>query len=163
MTPADWQFIRSRVTPDKIGFIVMMEPRRVGGLAFLTFLEHRHFTPVPLPKDDYELFQIQWEGTLLVLCLIPGSKRMEAHAIAKELGLRFADGVPHIISTGGAVHFPIDLPNVFTVENVPGHFVYKNNQAEQKTAFDYEDEAVEREVAKSMEKLRQYNAQKTAK
>jgi hypothetical protein len=154
--PSSIAEIRKRVTPDKVGFVVGLQPFRTGGLAFLTFLEHRHFTPVPLPRDDFELAEIHWEETVFAVCLIPASMRPAAEQIARELGLRFADGVPHVFTAQGDQHFPIDLPNLFTVENIEGHFVYRNNPAERKTARDYELEAVNRAIAGSVEKLKQY-------
>lgn len=162
-TPAQFAELRQMITPDKIGFLVTMQPRRIGGYAFMSFLEHRWFTPVPAPSKDYELARIEWEGMLLFLCLIPKSKLPAAQAIARELGLRFADGVPHVISSQGVAVFPIDEPNVFTLENIPGHFVYRNNTAENKTADDYEDEAVDRVVAESVQKFRQWQERNQTK
>jgi hypothetical protein len=155
-TTASMDHIRARVTPDKVGFIVMLRPFRIGGLAFLTFLEHRHFTPVPLPCASFELAEIHWEEMVFALCLIPASRRPLAEAIAQELGLRFANGVPHVFTRSGEFHFPIDKPNLFTVENIPGHFVYRNNPAQNKTAEDYEMEAVNAAVEVSMRKLQEY-------
>lgn len=158
-TPGDFETVRRALTPDKIGFVCMIDPPRIGAAAFIAFLEHRYFTPVPLPRDDFELAEVFWEEMVIFILVIPGSYRAQAETIARELGLRFANGVPHVFSGAGERHFPVDVPNLFTLENIPGHFVYRNNPAERKTARDYELEAIDREVARSMEKLREYERQ----
>ncbi len=82
----------------------------------------------------------------LALVIIPRVHRPQAEWIAKQLGLRIANGVPHVGSSKGWSHFPIDVPNLFTLENVPGHFVYQNRPDLEKKAYDFEDEAIAREV-----------------
>jgi len=135
----------------------MLYPRRIGALSLLVFLEHRHFTPVPVPREDFQLLDIHWEGMRLALVIIPADKRSLADALIAELGLLAADGVPHVIDSAGAKHFPVDLPNLFTLENIDGHFVYRNDPTLNKTADDFEQEAVDAAIAASVEKLQQYN------
>lgn len=145
--PESFEELKRRIRPDQTGFIVMLSPRRLGALAFIVFLEYRHFPPTPV-NDEFQFALMNWEGMRLGLVLIPTAKRGLADAIMSELGLRAANGVPHVISSTGSVHFPIDLPNVFTIENIAGHFVYKNDPVLHKSAFDFEGEACEREFQK---------------
>lgn len=56
---------------------------------------------------------------------------MERAAAAN--GLRIANGVPHMVSGDGkgnakVSHFPVENERIFTLENIPGHPVYKNRK-----------------------------------
>lgn len=139
--PADLADFAKAITPDKVGYICMLNPRRIGVLAFITFLEYRHFPPKPF-NDDFQMALVRWEMMEYAVVVIPRAKEDLARVILKELGLRIADGIPRCISSTGTCSFPIDLPNVFTIENVPGHFAYKNDPALEKTAFDCENDAI---------------------
>jgi hypothetical protein len=59
-----------------------------------------------------------------------------------------------ILDSEGKHSFPIQLPNIYTLENVRGHFIYKNN-ATGKTALELEAEAVEREIRSFIELRKQ--------
>jgi len=148
--------IRRLLGPDKVGYILMLEPRRIGVLAFATFLEYRHFPPLPR-NDDFMMALLKWEEMKWAIICIPRSQEHLVPPILAELGLRIADGVPTCISSAGTTFFPIQQPNVFTIENVAGHFVYKNDPASGKSALDFEDEAVEREQTQMMERWKAMN------
>lgn len=139
--------LKACITPDKIGFILMYAPRRIGVISFATFLEYRHFKPGTPANDQFEMALVKWEQMNFAIVVIPRIHRNQAQWILKQLGLRLADGVPTVIESSGVKHFPIDLPNVFTVENIEGHFAYKNSADLTRTAQDFEDEAVAREIA----------------
>lgn len=133
------------ISPEKIGFIVQLAPRRVGTLAFISFLEYRHFAPGTASATELQIALIPWEGMRWAVLVIPLVKRPLAEELLQRLGLRIADGVPTCFSASGVSRFPIDQANVYTIENIQGHFVYRNDPALGKTAEQLEDEAVERE------------------
>ncbi|MDB6020787.1 MAG: hypothetical protein JWQ04_644, partial [Pedosphaera sp.] len=121
--------LKRGITPDKIAYVVQLSPRRIGVLAFATFLEYRHFPPAPV-NDDFQIAIIDWEGMRFGLACIPRSKEPLAIGVMQELGLRAADGAPTMLSNKGVTQFPINLPNVFNIEHVPGHFVYRNDPSQ---------------------------------
>lgn len=144
--------MKAKITLDKIGFICCIAPRRIGVISFMTFLEYRHFKPGTPANELFQMALINWETMGFALVVIPWIHLEQAKWILKQLGLRVADGVPTLIHAGGVKRFPIDLPNVFTVENIAGHFLYKNSPDLLKTAEDFEDEACQREIESSSTK-----------
>ncbi len=157
----DLEEVRRMLNHTKVGLVVSVSSRRIGGLSFMTFLEHRVFPPGTPHNQFFTMVLIDWLHMRFMVAIIPKRRLPEADALAKTLGLRRADGVPRCIHANAAADvvastrdrkivvdsFPLDQDNVFTMENVKGHFAYRNNPAENKTAQDYEDEAVEREIA----------------
>ena len=121
--------LSAMVTPDKLGIVGQMSPPRIGVNAFSVFLEFRHFTPRdPALNAKYEYALVKApDGIVFFLILVPQSYRPVVDALLVELKLRLADGVPHILGNGKAWHFPVVKPNVFTLENLEGSFVYFNN------------------------------------
>lgn len=122
---------------------------RVGATSFMSFLEFRHFPPGTVRNAEFVLVMVRFVGLIWPTAIIPDSMLAHADAIAAELGLRRADGVPRCISGGGGrvESFPLDLPNVFTIEYVPGHFSFKNDgdiqagrEADQNAATRFQDE-----------------------
>lgn len=142
-----YETLREWLRGDVVGFILGGEPRRLGGRAFMTFLEYRHFPPRSPVNAEFCLVTMKWEGIIWNVVIIPKAKRGLADALMSELGLRAANGVPHVFTNQGQAHFPVDVPNLFTIENVAGHFVYRNEPASQKTAYDFEDEACDKVIA----------------
>jgi len=151
---SDYEEARKLLTPDKLAVVVMGAPRRIGGKAFLTFMEDRHFSPLNGKLNAlWTLFFLRWEGMIFHVAVYPREYRRHAEQVCQELGLRLADGVPTILDGSGIKRFPLDQPNVWTFEHVPGHFVFKNNPVEGKTAEQYEDEACEKIHARWAEEL----------
>jgi len=138
--------LRERLTPDKVGLLGCLSPRRIGVLSFVTFLEHRHYKPGTPASQELIVAILKFQGMVFALVAFPRYRFPQALWLANQLGLRVADGVPTVASATGITHFPLQLPNLFTLENVPGHFAYKNSDALLKSAFDFEDEAIERET-----------------
>ena len=133
----------------KIGLIGM--EGRVGVRSFMVFFEHRYFPPGTSWNADFEYFLVKWEHMLWEICIFPDTRLAKADALLAKLGLRRSDGVPMVIDSEGAHPFPIQLPNIYTLENVPGHFIYKNNLSTGKTALEVEAEAVQREIQRFTE------------
>lgn len=129
--------------------VLVMSTERIGVQSFCVYLELRRFPPGTPLNQEYQLGFVQWEDLVWTLLVIPRCKLYQADELLAQLGLRRADGVPHlmVLSEGGLrqAHFPIDRPNMFTIENIPGHFAYLNDPALNKTAEEFEAEAIKRE------------------
>jgi hypothetical protein len=136
------------INKDNVGLVV--EGSRMGARSFVTFLEYRRFPPDTPLNTDFNLCMMLWGGLVWWLVIIPSGKLYQADEQLKQLGMRRADGVPHMITMENGnlkhEHFPLDLPNVCTIENVPGHFAYHNDPALNKTAKQFEDEACDRVI-----------------
>lgn len=134
-------------TQPVIGYVC--DNNRPGTLAFMTFLELRHFPPGTILNNDYQLAIVGFVGMAWPTVIIPRSKADIAEAILKELGLRRANGIPHCISSVGVEVFPLHGDNLFTVEFAEGHFAYKSI-SETEIAITKENAAVDAERAKFM-------------
>lgn len=115
------EFVRD---PRNVHYLGMMVPPRPGVRIFSTRLEYEHFVPGTTRNELYKIAIINWEDFIWILVSIPTGDASLAEKIAEECGLRFADGVPTIIASEGIVQFPINEPNLFTLENIPGHQIY---------------------------------------
>jgi hypothetical protein len=122
-------------------------PPRPGVRLFAAKLEYSYFEPGTPRNDEFILHVINWQGMSWAVVSIPREYMEAAKKIAAEVGLRIADGVPHLI-VGGQTHpFPMNTENVFALENVPGHEIYENNPnrlAELLAKEDHEVEEIER-------------------
>lgn len=127
----------------RVGLICQMNPRRIGVLPFVVFLEHRFFPPGTDLNEQFQLVLTKFEGMEYALIIIPRDRIQEADELAKTLGLRRADGIPHVIVIeAGAMRtkkFPFDYRTAYTMENLPGHFTYENNPAQYQVAILAED------------------------
>ena len=93
---------------------------RPGVTAFITGFEFRFFHPAKEGAvEAWDMFIVHW-GELPWLILsyktvdVPKEKLDE---LLQQTGLKVADGVPAEITPSGMDYFPINLPNVFHVEN----------------------------------------------
>ena len=148
LTYDDRELHRLLQTQKRVGITFSVEPRRIGARAWMTFLEWRHFSPKLGLNHLFVLAYVKFEGMLFGMVIIPREKLPEADAIAKEVGLRRADGVPTLIAFENGRQrvkfFPFNYNNVFNLENVRGHFVYQNDDATKRTAEQVEDDAMDK-------------------
>jgi hypothetical protein len=145
--PQNLQEVRESLSPEKVALVCMVGPRRIGILSFIVFLEHRYFPPGTPKNELFQVVMMEWQEMKWCVVVIPEKDVKTGDDLAASLGLRRADGVPTLLSAAGVVRFPLDQDNVFTIENVPGHFAYHNDPGQNRTAIDFEDEAVDREIA----------------
>ena len=131
-----------------IHFAGMIMPARPGVRLFAVKLEYFHFEPGTPKNDEFILHVINWQGTSWAVTSIPKEYMELARNIAAEVGLRIADGVPHLMIVGQVCKFPMDSESVFTLENVPGHAVYKNDQNIEVDLLTQEDSVIEEIVEK---------------
>lgn len=127
------------------------ETNRIGVLAFITFVEYRCFRPGTPANEELQIVIMKWPDDAPMhwaVLSFPSAKRQTVDAQLSPLGLRIANGVPHLLDARGTSRFPyFDTTDCFTLENVPGHFAYRNDPVLGKTARDFEREAVMREIS----------------
>src|SRR5215211_2269527 len=145
--PIDPKEVSARLRSDGSKTALIVEQRRIGGRSFIVFLEHRYFAPGTPRNEDFQLLRIVWMEAVWYVALIPTAVVSIADELAKSLGLRRADGTPLCISSQGTERFPIDAPNAWTMENVPGHFAYRNDPALGRTAEQLENDAIDKVLA----------------
>ena len=92
----------------------------------LTDLEERHYTPGTERNDLYHLRVVKWQGLHWILVSIPSGDKLLMERTATAHGLRVADGVPTLISSDGMERFPASGRNVYSLENLASHPVYRS-------------------------------------
>ena len=120
----------------------MCIPKRPGVEDFVKDLEYTLFPPDDPLNEKFYCNLIEWSPdgadfkVGFVLVSFPSSYREAAENMAREHGLRFANGVPlcipgnvPVIASGrkappGFVKFPYDIPGMFTLENTEKHSVF---------------------------------------
>jgi len=110
-----------------IHFAGLINPPRPGVRLFAVKLEYFYFEPGTPKNDEYIFHIVNWEEMVWGVISIPKEYMDLAKKVAAEAGLRIADGTPHMIIGGGQRRFPMNTNNVFTLENVSDHLVYKND------------------------------------
>jgi hypothetical protein len=139
---------------NKIGLVGQVD--RVGVPSFSVFLEYRLFTPCTPQNDLLDICLVEWERLHWVILVFHKTHLPRVDELMKTLGLRRADGVPTMITHKGVTRFPANSDNVFTIENIKGHFTYRNDLTLHKTAQDFEMEAIDREFAEFFQRQGRY-------
>jgi hypothetical protein len=117
---------RSSRDSDNFMMIGMLSPPRPNFQKFMVALEHKHYSPdFQALNDKFGLALVNFEGMIFGVITIPAGDRPKAEEIAKECGLRFADGTPVVIGPLGPMQFPVRGPSAWSVESVAGSEVYK--------------------------------------
>jgi protein-tyrosine-phosphatase len=109
---------------------LIVDMHRIGAGLFNVYMEYTYFAPRSGKNHLFELVLMKWpdaKSFMWSICSFPIDYRPQAEAMAKECGLRLADGVPTIFDENGAHQFTLEGPTVFTLENINGHQVYGNN------------------------------------
>lgn len=163
----DFDALRELVNPSRVALVTMAN--RVGARVFMTFLEYKYFTPGTPMNAHFRMACVTWAEIKWFVIIIHKKHLEKADHLAKLFGLRRADGVPTVIYWEGydkvqgvaavrdpatakkvapdlrevVERFPLDAPNVWTMENIAGHFTYGNDKALEQKARDFEDQACE--------------------
>lgn len=113
-----------------VHFVGMIAPPRPGVRLCITKLEHEHYPPGSDLNNDFFMRLRKWEDILWAIVSIPKNDIEIMQNVAKETGLKIADGLPCIISSGKMKRFPIkNSKNVFTLENSTDHPIHKRKIA----------------------------------
>jgi hypothetical protein len=141
--------------PDKVHFVI--QASRLGGRLFIVKLEYENYPPRTAKNKDYDLTIAKWPdddwGLLWFVVSIPKKDYNLAEQVAKETGLRIADGVPTIIDMNGCVHFPISGPTVFSLESNAKSKVYDNDPDEIQRQLKAEDAECELIIQNDVERI----------
>lgn len=135
---------------------LIVDMNRIGARLFNTRMEYTYFAPRSGKNYLFEMVLIKWprpDMFMWSICSFPIEYRPQAEALAKECGLRLANGIPTIFDQDGAHHFPLDGETVFTLENVAGHKVYNNDEATKKQLQAEEDAACDAILTADRKKL----------
>ncbi len=114
--------------PHYIHYAGMLSPPRPGFADCIQMLEHTHFAPGTLRNDRFHVRVINWQGIIWAIVSIPMAEKELMMRMAKVNGLRIANGIPIMLGDGGVHRFPVDSRNLFVLENVSGHPVYRQSQ-----------------------------------
>lgn len=140
----------------KLHLIVDMQ--RIGASLFNVKMEYTHFPPRSDKNKLFDMCMLKWptkDDFLWSVASIPIEYRSIAEELAKECGLRLADGIPTIFNQDGAYQFPLTGSTVFTLENIAGHKVYNNDPNSMKILKDQEREQVDAIISADGIKLRE--------
>jgi hypothetical protein len=108
---------------------LILDMTRIGGNLFGVKMEYTYFPPRSGKNHLFNLVLMRWpsNGIMWSILSFPIEFKPQAEEIAKECGLRLADGVPHVFDNKGAHVFPLEGETVFTLENIHNHQVYSND------------------------------------
>jgi hypothetical protein len=112
--------------PTFIHYVGMLNPPRHGFADCLSLLEHTYYKPGSDRNHLYQLRILDWMGVVWGIVSIPIQEKENMERVAQANHLRVADGIPTMFDSTGTHRFPVSNERVFTMENTPGHPVYKN-------------------------------------
>ena len=110
---------------DKAKLHVVAWMGRPGVVDFVKRLEFEHYPPLSAKNDLFEAAIVNWPDDEPMMrwyvLSFPREDRPQVEALAKECGLRFADGIPTLLQ-GDALEpmfFPMRGDNVWSLESIP--------------------------------------------
>ena len=96
---SNWESLRAGVRDESLFHLVGLSVRP-NVQFFFVMLEYTHFTPGTPSNSLFDYTMAKWEEMVFFIGSFPRSYVDHALAIARKLGLRFADGVPTLIEGG---------------------------------------------------------------
>lgn len=106
--------IREEYDPNK--FFVVCMATRPGVQLYCTTLEYTYYPPRTPANDLFGLNIVQWNDLTFYVLSVPLADRNRCELVAKNLGMRLADGVPTIFDHKGKHNFPLQGSNVWSLE-----------------------------------------------
>lgn len=132
------QFCKFLENEDFVHYVGMLVPPRPGVMEFVSLVENKHFKP-GTPRNNLFIMRIlRWSDIVWIVMSVPVKDKVITEAEADGCGLRIASGVPTIFSPDGVQIFPANNERIFTLENKPGHPVYRNDPKITKAMLDAE-------------------------
>ncbi len=117
---------------------------RPGCSEYFQALEQAWFTPSTPLNYDFEYRLFKWQEMLYEIGSVPLEKKHLCFEMAEKMGMRLANGVPHVLGGGltgklttlmdgvEAAVFPLSNPNTFTLESERGSPIYEGRSEEVK-------------------------------
>lgn len=140
--------LRAMLNPSRIALVSMAE--RIGIQSFVVFLEYRYFKPGTEMNKHFHFAIVDWMQMKWFVVIVHKRHLETVDKLAKLLGLRRGNGIPHMITfeRGQPIkaRFPLDTDNVWTMENIEGHFCYNNNRDLERKAREFEHRACDAEI-----------------
>jgi hypothetical protein len=133
------------IDSDCLYYVGAFFPRKPGLMLFCIRFEHEYFPPDDPDKNkQFQIVLTNWKEMIWMVIEFPKEYEETAKKLVEETGLRIARGVPAAIDEDGIHPFPVNGPNVFTLQKAASHPVYFNKPAEIIEALALEDAAIER-------------------
>ena len=127
------EFAKKTKETDKLHLI--LESTRIGGHLFSVRLEYEFFPPRSGKNQLFEMAMLKWplskdnDGLIWSVMSFPIEFKPDAERMARDCGLRLADGVPTSFFDGKkCTQFPICGDTAFTLEHIKGHPSYGCDQ-----------------------------------
>jgi hypothetical protein len=144
---------------------VVSNVQRVGTIAFSAAIEWYWYAPNTARNRLFDIYCAEWHKMQWFITAFPANRMPAVRYLAKQLGLRIADGPPLMIGEQGSIVYlqaasrpsrltaltaqdvPIEffpgtmLPNgqendrIFTVESDRGNPIYKNRRRDEEAMF----------------------------
>lgn len=123
-----------RMADDPDWFHVVCMMVRPGCYLFMRKLELEHYRPATPRNNLFYVTQIKWQEMEWTVISIPLKERHLADQVAKECGMAFEDGIPHVIGGPlGVARFPMNSERVFSLRNSANSIVYNGMAAAEMT------------------------------
>lgn len=103
---------------------------RPGVNLWCTRLEYEHFTPDTPANQLFTMHVGEIEEMLIGTITFPAASLEACNAIAEQCGIRLVHGNITVFGPTGENSMPIVGNNVYSIENVSGHWVYNNDRKE---------------------------------
>lgn len=111
--------------PFFVHYVGMINPPRPGVVECIELLGHTHFAADTPRNDLFHLRVAGWMGMTWAIVSIPIEDKALMEKAAEESGLRAVQGIPVILEGKEVYRFPAANERCFTLENMPGHPVYR--------------------------------------
>lgn len=99
---------------------------RWGSQAFMTAIEYKFFNPNNADLNKLiDVWPVEFAGTLHFVVGVPMAYAEKVKQIALDMGLKVCEGTPTHIHDKQTVYFPLNGPNVWTLENQKRPFFHK--------------------------------------
>jgi hypothetical protein len=115
--------------PNYVWLAVMVS--RPGAQWFMRHLELKFYRPETPRNRLLDMILLKWPDDMPMLwaiCRIPMSEKQNLYDAAKATGMRVGDGIPQMFGGNGIEKFPLDGPNVFTLENSRESILYSGGE-----------------------------------
>jgi hypothetical protein len=117
------------VAEDRSFLFIFAMSQRPGAMRFFHELEHTFFPPRSPLNEQFAMLFVYWQDLMFMGCRVPMDMQPCTSLTAQRTEMRIADGVPTMMGGGDVFRFPVNGPNVFTLENMPGSKVYQGMAA----------------------------------
>ena len=133
VTITDETLQRMADDPDWIHIVCMVV--RPGIYLFMRTLELEHYRPCTPRNNLFYMVTMKWQDMDWIIVSVPSKDRSIVDAVAKDCGMKLADGIPHIFggNNGEPAIFPMNSPRVFSLSNSADSIVYNGIAAAEMT------------------------------